>query len=709
MADYNLYKEITQDLYHVLHPDTMAVASDTVRGWLVIPLADGKPLDLSGYTLSLWSLSDGKVAPVVSTGEVLADGRLALPIDYAQLNYLPTVMQIKAQKGSDTMRFPPFAVNIKQSLDDPTDSASKSKWEQLFDELEKHVTAASLDAQAASVFRDQAEACQIKSCKCAETAVHAKENAETAATDSSESAASSAASASDAKGYAGAAEESATQALASKENARQYAENAKNSAGQAKTSADKAAESETGAKAEHEAVIGIKNTIVTDEKARQEAEQGRAAAEELRANKETERATAEETRVASELQRKTDENLRAEAEKARASSETSRATDEATRKSQELERVQAEAARRDSETTRDTSEQARVAAENDRVRQEGARASAETTRQQQETDRKTAENLRATEETTRAANERTRQQQETDRQAAESDRVAADTARAKQASDDHIRADKDHQKSLSDQAEYQALKDAIAGFESGQIASDVAEIKANKADKSYVDQRFTDLVGAAPEALDTLEEIAAQLAEQGDVGTALTTELGKKASKTEVETQIAEAETRTDNKLSGKADKTDVQASLAKKVDVVAGKGLSTNDFTDAAKQKVDAIPSNPKYTDTTYKLADGQTAGLSLNNYSTTEKQKLAGVEENANNYVLPTASKKVKGGVIIGDGITVSASGEISAQKAELANGTEPGLSLNNYSAEDKQKVTGLVSLSNTEVDQIMLSTGA
>ena len=262
---------------------------------------------------------------------------------------------------------------------------------------------------------------------------------------------------------------------------------------------------------------------------------------------------------------------------------------------------------------------------------------------------------------------------------------------------------------MSDQAEYQALKDAIAGFESGQIASDVAEIKANKADKSYVDQRFTDLVGAAPEALDTLEEIAAQLAEQGDVGTALTTELGKKASKTEVESQIAEAETRTDNKLSGKADKTDVQASLAKKVDAVAGKGLSANDFTNAAKQKVDAIPSNPKYTDTTYKLADGQTAGLSQNNYSTKEKQKLAGVEENANNYVLPTASKKVKGGVIIGDGITVSASGEISAQKAELANGTEPGLSLNNYSAEDKQKVTGLVSISNTEVDQIMLSTGA
>lgn len=35
------------------------------------------------------------------------------------------------------------------------------------------------------------------------------------------------------------------------------------------------------------------------------------------------------------------------------------------------------------------------------------------------------------------------------------------------------------------------------------------------------------------------------------------------------------------------------------KVDKVEGKGLSTNDFSDAAKKKVDAIPDNPKYTDT--------------------------------------------------------------------------------------------------------------
>lgn len=40
---------------------------------------------------------------------------------------------------------------------------------------------------------------------------------------------------------------------------------------------------------------------------------------------------------------------------------------------------------------------------------------------------------------------------------------------------------------------------------------------------------------------------------------------------------------------------------ISGKVDKVTGKGLSTNDYTAAAKAKVDAIPANPKYTDTVY------------------------------------------------------------------------------------------------------------
>lgn len=49
-----------------------------------------------------------------------------------------------------------------------------------------------------------------------------------------------------------------------------------------------------------------------------------------------------------------------------------------------------------------------------------------------------------------------------------------------------------------------------------------------------------------------------------------------------------------------------IESSLSGKVDKVDGKGLSENDYDDTAKAKVDAIPANPKYTDTTYDAGDG-------------------------------------------------------------------------------------------------------
>lgn len=44
---------------------------------------------------------------------------------------------------------------------------------------------------------------------------------------------------------------------------------------------------------------------------------------------------------------------------------------------------------------------------------------------------------------------------------------------------------------------------------------------------------------------------------------------------------------------------------ISGKVDKVAGKGLSTHDYDNAAKAKVDAIPEDPKYTDTVYDDAE--------------------------------------------------------------------------------------------------------
>lgn len=81
--------------------------------------------------------------------------------------------------------------------------------------------------------------------------------------------------------------------------------------------------------------------------------------------------------------------------------------------------------------------------------------------------------------------------------------------------------------------------------------------------KNYTDTKISGLVNGAPEAMDTLSELAAAIAANSDIMTALQSAIG------------------------GKVDKTE-------------GKGLSSNDFTDA-------------------------------------EKEKLAGVEAGANNYSHP------------------------------------------------------------------------
>lgn len=48
-------------------------------------------------------------------------------------------------------------------------------------------------------------------------------------------------------------------------------------------------------------------------------------------------------------------------------------------------------------------------------------------------------------------------------------------------------------------------------------------------------------------------------------------------------------------------------------------------------------------------------------NNYTNEEKQKLAGIEKNANDYSLPTMSESVKGGAKVGSGITIDGDGKL------------------------------------------------
>ncbi len=171
-----------------------------------------------------------------------------------------------------------------------------------------------------------------------------------------------------------------------------------------------------------------------------------------------------------------------------------------------------------------------------------------------------------------------------------------------------------------DTANIKYLSDFISAFESGNIAADVLKVRTSVADEkkiplqvklnsmdtdkgkleeSYENGTFVrdtlkilyknspaslaGVIDAIIEAVDALEK--AEL-DDGEVTTAKIADGAVTAGK------LAQVLKNEIEKIDGKVDKD-------------GGKGLSTNDYTDAAKAKVDAIPANPKYTDTVYDDTD--------------------------------------------------------------------------------------------------------
>jgi hypothetical protein len=157
--------------------------------------------------------------------------------------------------------------------------------------------------------------------------------------------------------------------------------------------------------------VNAENTRLSNENTRISNEDSRKAEESKRVTAENERIAAENSRKSEEDIRKTNEANRISAESARASAETLRASAEAERNTNEQKRIE-------EETKRISSEEGRVAAETKRVDNEDARIAAETARD-------TAEQERIANEATRQANEAVRETQEAAREKNTADAITA--------------------------------------------------------------------------------------------------------------------------------------------------------------------------------------------------------------------------------------------------------------------------------------------
>lgn len=95
---------------------------------------------------------------------------------------------------------------------------------------------------------------------------------------------------------------------------------------------------------------------------------------------------------------------------------------------------------------------------------------------------------------------------------------------------------------------------------------------------------------------------------------------------------------------------------------------------------------------------------GLSTNDYTTPEKNKLAAIEAEANKYVLPAATASALGGVKIGSNITLADGGTISITKANVTSalGVDPTTT---YVKKAGDTMTGILNIKNSEGAQLEL----
>lgn len=305
-----------------------------------------------------------------------------------------------------------------------------------------------------------------------------------------------------------------------------------------------------------------RKAIEANETERKGNEDARKSSEQKRNSAETQRATAEAGRVTAESQRTGNESARQKKEDVRSAAESGRIKAETDRVSAENVRVSSETSRGTAEGKRGTAETARDNAEKKRASSETARSSAETERKTGETERIAQEKKRVLAETGRAGAEKSRaaefEKLKTGVGKATTDAIAA--AGRVDASVLDITREKQAAIEASGSANAAAGK-ATAAAEEGNakallanLAAEAANASANLADKkaalagekaelaeeaaetidAKMQEKINALISNAPEALDTLVELAAALGNDPNFAATVAAELAKKINRSDI-------------------------------------------------------------------------------------------------------------------------------------------------------------------------------
>lgn len=361
--------------------------------------------------------------------------------------------------------------------------------------------------------------------------------------------------------------------------------------------------------------LDAKAQVEATEKAVKEAEALRVTAEQGRVNAENTRVSNENTRISNEDSRKAEESKRVTAENERIAAENSRKSEEDIRKTNEANRISAESSRASAETLRasaeverNTNEQKRIEEETKRISSEEGRVAAETKRVDNEDARIAAETTRDTTEQERIANEATRQANEAVRETQEAAREknTADAITAVNEAKTAAQQATTNATTAANNANTQAARAKEYADNPPKVGEDGYWYLWDEVNDVYVNTGWPSsgilLKGSLNSPEDLNDIVDPQLSDSYIVGTDLyfwngtewvnmgrfqgpQGEPGKDAelSKAAIEAVlVGEVTTHTHDTRYYTKDQTD-----ARFVQKEEGKGLSTNDYTNADKTKV--------------------------------------------------------------------------------------------------------------------------
>lgn len=254
--------------------------------------------------------------------------------------------------------------------------------------------------------------------------------------------------------------------------------------------------------------------------------------------------------------------------------------------------------------------------------------------------------------------------------------------------------------------EVQDRKEAIATEVSDRNAAILVETNRAKAKEEELDNKIT-------EADTTINNNISSLTNRVKVNEdKLTIINGNEATTGSIANAIKQAKSYTDTTVTAeqtRAENAEQKLTSDLASEVTRAKGAESANATAIANEVERATgveeTLNSNITQLqTQKVDKVEGKGLSTNDYTTPEKNKLAAIEAEANKYVLPAATASALGGVKIGSNITLANGGTISITKANVTSalGVDPTTT---YVKKAGDTMTGILNIKNSEGAQLEL----